>query len=67
MEAILGRVFETEDFEGGDLDGGLWRGCTFRGCTFEDARFTGCQFEGNGTDIDNRSGQPLDLSQAIFQ
>ena len=26
MEAILGRVFETEDFEGGDLDGGLWRG-----------------------------------------
>ena len=27
----------------------------------------GCRFEGNGTDIDNRSGQPLDLSQATFQ
>ena len=26
----------------------------------------GCRFEGNGTDIDNRSGQPLDISQAIF-
>ena len=27
----------------------------------------GCRFEGNGTDIDNRSGQPLDISQAAFQ
>ena len=27
----------------------------------------GCRFEGNGTDIDNRSGQPLDISQAVFQ
>ena len=27
----------------------------------------GCRFEGNGTDIDNRCGQPLDISQAIFQ
>ena len=26
----------------------------------------GCRFEGNGTDIDNRSGQPLDISQASF-
>lgn len=28
---------------------------------------SGCRFEGNGTDIDNRSGQPLDISQAVFQ
>ena len=27
----------------------------------------GCRFEDNGTDIDNRSGQPLDSSQAVFQ
>ena len=33
----------------------------------DDLGLPGCQFEGNGTDIDNRSGQPLDLSQAIFQ
>lgn len=28
---------------------------------------SGCRFEGNGTDIDNRSGQPLDLSRAEFR
>ena len=28
---------------------------------------SGCRFEGNGTDIDNRCGQPLDISQAVFQ
>ena len=26
----------------------------------------GCRFEDNGTDIDNRNGQPLDISQAVF-
>ena len=29
--------------------------------------FQGSLFQGNGTDIDNRSGQPLDISQAVFQ
>ena len=33
----------------------------------DDLGLPGCRFEGNGTDIDNRSGQPLDLSQASFQ
>ena len=29
--------------------------------------FTDCRFEGNGTDIDNRCQQPVDISHAIFQ
>ena len=29
--------------------------------------FIGSVFEGNGTDIDNRCGQPLDLSRAEFR
>ena len=29
--------------------------------------FQGSRFTGNGVDIDNRCGQPLDISQAIFQ
>ena len=28
---------------------------------------SGCRFVGNGTDIENPCGQPLDLSQATFQ
>ena len=28
--------------------------------------FQGSVFAGNGTDIDNRCGQPLDLSGAVF-
>ncbi len=35
--------------------------------TEDDLDLSGCRFEGNGTDIDNRSGQPLDISQAVFQ
>ena len=27
----------------------------------------GSRFTGNGVDIDNRCGQPLDISQAIFE
>lgn len=30
-------------------------------------KFTGTRFTGNGTDIDNRCDQPLDLSGAIFE
>ena len=29
--------------------------------------FSDCVFENNGIDIDNRCGQPLDLSGASFQ
>ena len=29
--------------------------------------FSGSHFTGNGTDIENRCGQPLDISQAIFE
>lgn len=29
--------------------------------------FGDCLFEGNGTDIDNRCRQPVDISQAVFQ
>ena len=29
--------------------------------------FQGSRFSQNGTDIDNRCNQPLDISQAIFQ
>ena len=29
--------------------------------------FGGCVFTDNGTDIDNRCSQPVDISQAIFQ
>ncbi len=34
--------------------------------TEDSLELPGCQFQGNGTDIDNRSGQPLDISQAVF-
>lgn len=30
-------------------------------------QFSGTRFSGNGTDIDNRCGQPLDLSEAVFE
>lgn len=30
-------------------------------------KFDGTRFSGNGTDIDNRSGQSIDISQAIFE
>lgn len=30
-------------------------------------KFYGSRFTGNGTDIDNRCGQALDLSDAIFE
>ena len=30
-------------------------------------KFPGSRFEGNGQDIDNRSGQSIDISQAIFE
>ncbi len=30
-------------------------------------KFADCLFSGNGTDIDNRCGQQLDISQAVFQ
>ena len=43
-------------------------GILIEGEPTEDAlNLPGCRFEGNGTDIDNRSGQPLDISQATFQ
>ena len=43
-------------------------GLLFEGESTEDALdLSGCRFEGNGTDIDNRNGQPLDISQAVFQ
>ena len=29
--------------------------------------FQGSIFAGNGTDIDNRCGQPVDVSQAVFE
>lgn len=29
--------------------------------------FDGCIFEGNGVDIDNRCGQALGISYAVFQ
>ena len=29
--------------------------------------FFNVKYKDNGTDIDNRSGQPLDISQAVFQ
>ena len=29
--------------------------------------FPGCRFTGNGADIDNRCGQELNLSEAIFE
>ena len=54
----------------------IWSNCAFlnneTGLLFEGEStevtlgLPGCRFEGNGTDIDNRSGQPLDISQASF-
>ncbi len=35
--------------------------------TDETMNFQGSRFSQNGTDIDNRCGQPLDISQAIFE
>ena len=35
--------------------------------TQETLGLPGCRFEGNGIDIDNRSRQPLDISEAIFE
>ncbi len=33
----------------------------------EPLNFQGCRFTGNGTDIDNRCSQPVEISQAIFE
>ena len=35
--------------------------------TQETLNFQGCRFTGNSTDIDNRCGQPVEISQAIFE
>ena len=33
----------------------------------EPLNFQGCRFTDNGVDIDNRCGQPVEISQAIFE
>ena len=72
MREYCGETFSKLDRAGEGLSSLLFEDCLFTGCRLEGAlvencQFSGCRFEGNGTDIDNRCGQSVDISKAVFE